>query len=142
MIKNQREYRITKAQAAKFEKALASMPRRRAKSATHPLLQKAQVESLRSQLADLQTELKQFEQLQSGRRKALPLDSLSELPQALIRARIAAGFSQKTLAERLGLKEQQIQRYEATNYAAASLRRIQQIAKALDPNVQADATVA
>jgi ribosome-binding protein aMBF1 (putative translation factor) len=31
-----------------------------------------------------------------------------ELPEALIRARIAVGLTQKRLAERLGLKEQQV----------------------------------
>jgi transcriptional regulator with XRE-family HTH domain len=42
------------------------------------------------------------------------------LPGALIRSRIAAGLSQKDLGERLGMKEQQIQRYEATDYSGAS----------------------
>ena len=54
-----------------------------------------------------------------------------KLPEALIRARIAAGLSQKELAGRLGLKEQQIQRYEARRYAGASLDRIQAVADAL-----------
>lgn len=35
--------------------------------------------------------------------------------QNRIPTHIAAGLSQKELAERLGLKEQQIQRYEATD---------------------------
>jgi transcriptional regulator with XRE-family HTH domain len=50
----------------------------------------------------------------------------------LIRARISAGLSQRELAARLGLKEQQIQRYEATNYETASLRRVLEIAAALN----------
>ena len=47
----------------------------------------------------------------------------------LIRARIAQGLSQKSLAGRLGLKEQQIQRYEASEYASASLARIRSVAE-------------
>jgi HTH-type transcriptional regulator / antitoxin HigA len=35
------------------------------------------------------------------------------------------------LADRLGLKEQQIQRYEATDYASASLARVIEISEAL-----------
>jgi hypothetical protein len=46
------------------------------------------------------------------------------------------------LAERLGLKEQQIQRYEATNYASASLSRVQQVARALGLRMHTDAVVA
>ena len=43
----------------------------------------------------------------------------------------AAGLNQRDLATRLGLKEQQIQRYEATHYAGVSLERIQAVAEAL-----------
>ena len=142
MIKNQRQYRITKAQAEKLQQALTQVSRRRSTSKSHPLLRKAQADALRSQLADLRDEVKQFESLQSGRRATLSMDSLDDLPRTLIQARIVAGLSQKNLAERLGLKEQQIQRYEATNYASTSLTRIQQVAEALGLHVHAEATVA
>ena len=52
------------------------------------------------------------------------LKPLHEFRSALTGARIKAGLSQKQLAEKLGLKEQQIQRYEATDYESASLRRV------------------
>ena len=45
----------------------------------------------------------------------------------LIKARIARRMSQRDLAERIGLKEQQIQRYEATNYASVSLSQIKDV---------------
>ena len=59
------------------------------------------------------------------------LSVVAELPTVLIKARIAQGLSQKDLAERIGLKEQQIQRYEATDYASASLNRIKEVVSAL-----------
>jgi len=47
-------------------------------------------------------------------------------------SRIAAGLSQKELAAKLGLKPQQIQRYEAGNYqGATSLGRVNPILRAL-----------
>jgi len=61
---------------------------------------------------------------------------LADLPEALIRARIAAGLTQKELAARLGLKEQQIQRYEATRYAGVSLDRVQAVAEALGVKIR------
>ena len=69
-----------------------------------------------------------------NRRPQIPLDGLgtvAELPANLIKARIARGLSQKDLADRIGLKEQQIQRYEATDYASASLARIKEVVSAL-----------
>jgi ribosome-binding protein aMBF1 (putative translation factor) len=130
MIKNERQYAITKTQAEKFARALEELKGQPA-GAVSPLLRKAEEDALRSQLEDLRAELKQYELLRSGQGADLHLESLDELPRALIQARIAAGLSQKDLAQRLGLKEQQIQRYEATDYASAKLGRLQQILGAL-----------
>ena len=142
MIKNERQYRITKAQAQNLRRALTLLASGLDKVKVHPVLRKAQADALRSQLADLRGEIRQYESLRSGKKKTLQLDSLDDLPRALIEARIAAGLSQKDLADRLGLKEQQIQRYESTNYGSASLARVQQIAHVLGLRVQADAFVA
>jgi transcriptional regulator with XRE-family HTH domain len=53
------------------------------------------------------------------------------LPEALIDDRKKLGLTQRELAERLGVKEQQIQRYEATRYQSASLKRIVEVAEAM-----------
>lgn len=138
MINNEREYRITKAKAVKFEQALDELLKTREDTRLHPLLQKAQKESLQSQLDDLREEIAEYEALQSGQRAVISLDSLEELPRALIQARIAAGLSQRELAERLGLKEQQMQRYEVTEYAGASLTRLTEVIRALGLRVRED----
>ena len=62
--------------------------------------------------------------------------SFDELANGLIKARIAAGLSQRALAQRLNLKEQQIQRYEAERYATASYRRLCEVAHALGIQVE------
>ena len=97
----------------------------------HPLIVKAQREALSSQIADLKEELREYEALKAGLFQLDQLKTVAELPTLLIKARIAQGLSQKELAERLGLKEQQIQRYEATDYASARLARIKEVAGAL-----------
>jgi ribosome-binding protein aMBF1 (putative translation factor) len=132
MIKNERQYRITKAQAAKLEAALESFSAQSADGGkTHPRLVKAQAEALRSQLESLQSELREYEEIKAGAVPPPDLSYIAVVPQDLIRARIAAGLSQKDLAERLGMPEQQIQRYEAVEYESVSLARIIEIAKAL-----------
>jgi DNA-binding XRE family transcriptional regulator len=135
MISNERQYRITKAQAEKFSRALQEAV---ARSGVDPLLQKLEEDALRSQLYDLEQELGEYEMLRSGVESVLTLDSFAELPGALIKARVASGLTQKDLADRLGLKEQQIQRYEATDYTAASVRRLKQVIEALGIRVHAD----
>jgi transcriptional regulator with XRE-family HTH domain len=132
MIKNERQYRITRAQLDKFAQALQSASKRGSRApAMHPLLRKAQEDAIRSQLEDLQAEIEEYEALASGKVHLPQVQSLDQLPQALIRARIAGGLSQRELAEKLGLKEQQIQRYEATEYASASLTRVLEVARCL-----------
>lgn len=128
MIKNERQYRITKAQAERFARALA-------KAASHqgddPLLDELETAALRSQMDELQQQLEEYEVLRSGKCGVISVDSFDELPQALVRARIALGLSQKELGQRLGMKEQQIQRYEATDYRSASLARLNDVVDAL-----------
>jgi HTH-type transcriptional regulator/antitoxin HipB len=45
---------------------------------------------------------------------------LHELPIALAEARIAARLTQRQLAERIGVAEQQVQRWEANDYTTRS----------------------
>lgn len=143
MIKNERQYRITKAQADKFERALAHLDAHPEESEPlHPRLQQAEKEALHSQFVTLRRQLDDYESLRLGQRRSFHLNSFDELPRALIQARIAAGLSQKDLAARLGLKEQQIQRYEATDYASASLSRISAVIQALGLSIREEVSLA
>jgi ribosome-binding protein aMBF1 (putative translation factor) len=137
MIKNEREFRISMAQAKKFERALALLEKSPEDTSVPELIRRAERDALASQLADLRAQLRVYEALRSGRRRLLKLDSFDDLPAVLIQARIALNLNQKALAERLGLKEQQIQRYEATGYASANLARILQVIHALGLKVSA-----
>jgi len=131
MIKNERQYKITKHQANKFAEALTildSVDKRNKKS----VMLKAQADAITSQLGDLNRQIEEYDLLQQHQIKIIKTDSLEDLPRVLVQARIALGLSQRELAERLGIKEQQIQRYESTDYASASLTRIIEVAKALD----------
>jgi len=132
MIKNERQYRIAKAEADRFRRTLAALPARpRRGGSVGARLARAEREALASQLDDLKREMAEYEALKSGRVRIIRVGSLDDLPNGLIRARIAAGLSHKALAERVGLREQQIQRYEADDYASASLARLSEIAHSL-----------
>jgi len=136
VIKNERQYRITKTQAEKFETAIREMENAPPKKGVPSKLRQAQVDALRSQWTELQEQIKEYELLRSGKRRVLQLDSFADLPRALIQARIASGMSQEDLAERLGTKPQQVQRYEATDYLGASLSRVSEVVRVLGIQVQ------
>ncbi len=65
MITNEREYRITRAQAEKLRRALTDFTAAD-NSSVHPRLRKAQEDALRSQLEQLQYELTRFENPQQN----------------------------------------------------------------------------
>ncbi|HEY0070793.1 MAG TPA: helix-turn-helix transcriptional regulator [Chloroflexia bacterium] len=136
MIKNDWQYRITRSKAGKLALALEQLEQvSPLRTDLHPLLQKAQIDGLRSQLDDLRAELKSYETLKFGDVKTLPLTSLDDLPIIMIQARIALGLTQKELAEQLGVAEQQVQRYEETEYQGASFASIARVARVLGLSV-------
>lgn len=139
MIKNERQYRITRAVTKGFETRLRELDVHVA--AEEPLLRKAQTDAVTSQLEELSGQLEEYEALTSGEITSWHFSTLDELSDALIRARIASGLSQRDLAGQLGLKEQQIQRYEATDYEAASLARVLEIADTLGLRIEGSASV-
>src|ERR1700692_2281360 len=135
MIKNERQYRISKAEADKFQGSLEGWEPTPPEG-IDPIIHAAQKSALESQLRDLKRDVAEYEALRSGRQQVLEVESFEDFPDALVRARIAAGLSQKDLGERLGLKEQQIQKYEATSYSGAGVPRRTQVVNALGIRVR------
>ena len=74
--------------------------------------------------------MREYEELRSGKPESLTYASFEELLNPLVQAGIARGWTQKELADRLGLDEQKIQDDEATDYQRASLARITEIVRA------------
>jgi len=139
MIKNEKQFAITKKRLRDFETSLKNLI-----GSSHPekkLRIKIQADAIRSDIKALRSEVNEFEKLKKGQVKTLTAHSINELPYILIKARIARSMSQKDLAETLGLKEQQIQRYESNNYASASLSRIEKVVEALNINIEEKATL-
>ena len=132
MDTNEVQYRATKAHAARFEAALRNLEASRRGAPKQRALETAAV---RSQLGDLLAELTEYEQLRSGTIRSFEAGSLPELAVALVKARIAKGWSQRRLADKLGVAEQQIQRYESTGYTSASLARLCDVVAALGVDV-------
>ena len=62
MIKNEKQYRITKNQARLFAESVRAIEEGRADNlAADPLIAKVQKEALMSQLADLENELREYD---------------------------------------------------------------------------------
>jgi HTH-type transcriptional regulator / antitoxin HigA len=139
MITNDRQYKITKTQVAKFQQAVDQFDEESNEfKNVHPKLIHAQKLALENQLKALNASVKEYEDLKEGRLLVTTVSNLSELPVALIQSRIANGLTQAELARKLGMVEQQIQRYESDKYDSASLKTLIKIADVLGITINAD----
>ena len=91
-------------------------------------------------VAELAGSVAEYETLRAGGGLSLKLVSLEDLGRALVKGRIARGWSQAQLARALGMHKQQVQRYEATEYTSASLGRMARVAAALGLSIAGKAT--
>jgi HTH-type transcriptional regulator / antitoxin HigA len=133
MITNEVQYRATKAHLERFEQASTNLA---AKPGTRTKLEQLELDAVNAQADDLRAEIVEYERLRSGEQVSFAAGSLAELATVLVKARIARGWTQRQLAEALGMAEQQIQRYEANDYRSTSLARLCDIADTLGVRVE------
>ncbi len=131
IIQNERQYRITKGWVSRFEKSLIANDTQEPPPDVDPGMKKIVHDAIASQIETLRDQLDHYEKLRDGRITSREITSLYELPVALIEARIAAKLTQRQLAKRLGVPEQQVQRWEAHEYSGVGVGRLQEIADAL-----------
>jgi HTH-type transcriptional regulator/antitoxin HigA len=138
-ILNHREYRSARAQIAEIERALG--PDGIIKAITShlpPDVAAARQQALRAEFERLTADVAAYEKLRGDPEEIetesrLDVDDLGLLP---IIGRIVRRLSQRELAERLEMKEQQVQRYERERYAGISLARYERTLEALGIELQ------
>lgn len=128
ILQNERQYEFTRAQLAKIEAAHAAADN----DVTSELARRAHQSGIALLMGDLREQLAEYEKLRAGKVKTLALDEvLAQLPETLVRARIARGWTQRQLAQALGTSEQQVQKDEAGAYARANLEKLNRVAQTL-----------
>jgi DNA-binding transcriptional regulator YiaG len=132
-IKNQRQLTASRSWLGEFRVALREAEKNPAN--LPPILHKAELDGMQSQILALELEIEEYETLSNTPPDEATLRSIDDLPDALVRMRIIRGLTQQQLAERLNLKPQQIQRWESGAYAKATLKRILEVMKALEYDI-------
>ena len=134
MIRNESEYKEAVQRLVAEEKRIAAqaeelkamgLTKEQAKRVTDPLV------SFHLQLAE---EVASYERLR--RREVDEIRNLRGLGHALICVRIAQGFTQRQLAEKLGVSETQVSRDERNDYHGITLERAAKIVDALGAEVR------
>lgn len=129
MIHSDKQYNVSVDQLSKLKDALsAAIGQDTRDDWAHEL----EIDALKSQIAELEADIAYYQALKSGEITVAKSHSLESLPATLVQARIAHGMSQSDLADALGLRLQQVQRFEASEYMGASLGRLIQVANILN----------
>lgn len=141
MILNKRQYNVTKNSIAQFIESLNELKNQPLPEDTNGKLRlKYQIEAVEGQLETLKQEVQEYEQLKSGQAQIL-VSSFESLPETLIKARIIRGLSQAQLAEKLKVKQQQVQKDEANLYAHSSYSKLIKVKDALNLNIVEEVTL-
>ncbi len=128
MIYSDKQRRISAREIGNLKQALAVA---QARESGEAWLRKAEQDALQSEISKLEADVTEYDMLKAGEIAFGKSFALEGLPKILVQARIATGMSQTALAEALGLKPQQVQRYEATGYQGASLARLIEVSRVL-----------
>ena len=139
MIKDDVEYRFTTEQLEKLNRSLAAIEA--AGGTLDPLKAELQQSAYRRLIGDLRNQQQEYDELRAGKRTRIECATLDELPQALIKARIARSWSVEQLAEKLGWKPSLLERYEENEYETATMRKVIEVADALDISVESVITL-
>ncbi|MEP0190811.1 MAG: XRE family transcriptional regulator [Erythrobacter sp.] len=94
--------------------------------------------SLRAEKAELKASLEAYEGAKSGDVETMTKRAGQGIGEKLIAARLARKWTQKELARRLFLPEQQIQRYEAERYQSINLGALTRVARTLGVVLEAN----
>jgi HTH-type transcriptional regulator/antitoxin HipB len=134
MIKNSKQAAITRAKLEGLKKDLVNFEQTQ-KEAFHPVRFQLGVKAFQGLITDLSNQLDDYERLTKAAVNEFEGYSLRDLAKLLIGARLAQNLSQKDLGDKLGIQEQQIQRYEQDDYTKASWGRILEVVGALGLNI-------
>jgi HTH-type transcriptional regulator / antitoxin HipB len=112
MIQNEHQYKVTKGEIDKLQQVIDKL-------LEQPDISPSQLagmqNSFQTQIDRMQMEIQAYDDLKAGKVE-ITMGAIEDLPKVLIQKRISLGMTQKELAAKLGIKEQMVQRYEASGY--------------------------
>jgi DNA-binding XRE family transcriptional regulator len=132
MIRSDKQHQAAKKQLVSLRKALAA--------GAHAKAPEAVIRAARGQTAELaaqiEKEIKDYEQLQKTQAKELRIFSLHDLRVAPIRYRIAARMTIEGFARLVHVHSRQIARYESEDYQNVSWDTLLKILERLDVKIE------
>jgi DNA-binding Xre family transcriptional regulator len=124
MIKNEKQYKITRKKLLGFQEEIARI---QGGQESLPAKKQLILISLIMMQEQLENEIAAYDLLKTQPSAVLVERSIDELPNLLIEFKINSGLTQKEFSKKIGMKEQQLQRYEADNFKSISFKNLLKI---------------
>ena len=121
MINNEKQYRISKRKAGELADAIERINN---DPNEDPITKEVLTTSLIMAKQDIEKEILAYEKLKKDTVGKLKERLFSDLPSLLTEYKIKSGLTQKEFAAQLGIKEQQLQRYEADNFRSVTFKNL------------------
>jgi HTH-type transcriptional regulator/antitoxin HigA len=139
MIKNEKQYKITKKKLNGIIQKIEALQLEADQSGNKKELILISLTDVRT---DMEAEVAEYEFLKSNKTNILKARSISELPSLITEYKIASGLTQKEFSKQIGMKEQQLQRYEAEAFKSISFKNLLKLLQAIGLDlVVNDATI-
>lgn len=137
MIKNEKQYKISRKRLADV---IAKIDKVTADAEENNLKKELIVASLEDFKGDLEKEITAYDSLKIGTSTKLKERNISELPDLITEYKIANNLTHKEFSQRLGLKEQQLQRYESEGFKSVSFQNLVKFINIMNLNLKIKAT--
>lgn len=138
MIKNEKQYKITKKKLLGINDEIKRI---HGISEHLPAKERLILVSLMTMQDQLEIEIATYDLLKTKASPLLEERSIDDLPDLLIEFKIQSGMTQKEFSEKVGMKEQQLQRYEAENFKSISFKNLLKILHAIGLKVTVKGTI-
>ena len=138
MIKNEKQYKITK---KKLQVLYEEIDRIKAGHEHLPAKDELTLVSLELFQQQLENQIDTYDLLKELNSPFLKERSIEDLPELLIEFKIRQGLTQKDFARIAGMKEQQLQRYEAEGFNSISFKNLLKILHAVGLEVTVKGTI-
>lgn len=129
-IKNEHQYQVSQEWVTKFKQSIAAMDNDEAAIGDDYTRYSQNRGALQCHIEKLQSEIAEYETLINCTHSQpikIQVESFHKLPDALIKARIAAKNSIEELASMLGIESKRVSEYEQTNYQCAQFVEILEV---------------
>jgi DNA-binding XRE family transcriptional regulator len=128
MIKNEKQYKITGKKLLGIKENIAEIYSESKQPSVKDQLILAGLINMKQ---SLEAQIAAYDQLKTNKTTTLRERNISQLPSLIIEYKIRSGLTQKEFAKKIGMKEQQLQRYEAEDFQGISFVNLLKILQAI-----------